>query len=265
MGLDSIRTAPTRLGALLVAVLLLSAVASPLHASQEGSAATDTAAELYREGAREAAADAWRARLDARVDGPHERARLAYNLGVAAHAEGDPLLAAAWFEAALRLDPGHADALHNLEIARADAGAAPRSSGDITSAALALLRRVEPAHADWLALAGALLVLATGLAWSLRGGGGMRTAFVAAVLFQPVAWAPLVRHAVTSGGDPVMIVAEGKGARVRASPDASAETLTRLAPGVVTERVEEYRGWTKVVARGEERWVEPGAAFPLSR
>lgn len=241
------------------------AAAAPAHGFGQADGAPDAAADLYREGATGPAADAWRARLAARSDGPHERARLAYNLGVAAHAGGDPLLASAWFEAALRLDPGHGDALHNMEIARADAGIPPRSSGDVTSAALGLLRRVEPVQADWLAFAGALLVLATGLAWSLRGGGALRAAFVAAIALQPIAWAPLVRHAVTQGGDPVMIIAEGQGARVRATPDAAAETLTRLAPGAITERVEEYRGWTKVLARGEERWVEPGAAFPLAR
>ncbi|MEO0660072.1 MAG: hypothetical protein AAFZ87_00910 [Planctomycetota bacterium] len=254
------------IGAVLRAVL----VALLLSPAALGGGAEDTrpvgdAARLWRDGARAEAVAAWSERLDARVDGPHERARLAYNLGVAASADGDALRATAWFESALRLDPRNDDAAHNVEISRADAGLPPAASGDLTSAATALMRRFEPHEARLLALGGALLVLLVGLVHGLRGGRRARAAFAVALLAQPLLWAPLVRSLLVEGSDPVMVVAPGAGASVVVTPDSGAESVGRAAPGDVLERVEVYGAWTKVVWRGEERWIPSEDAFALVR
>jgi hypothetical protein len=217
----------------------------------------------FRAGDADRAVVAWEARLDARVDGPHERARLAHNLGVAAHAAGDPLRAVAWYESALRLAPRHRGAAHNLELARADAGLAPKASGDVTSTALGLLRRFERHEAEWLALAGAALVLVLGLLEAFRGGRALRGLWIGGVLLQPLFWGPLVRHALVAEADPVMVVAEG--VPVYAMPRAEGKPLTRLDPGTVTERIETYGDWTKVIVQDEERWIRADAAFPLAR
>ena len=222
-------------------------------------------AVLFREGDNAGAVSAWTKRLEARTAGPHERARLAYNLGVAAHANGELLRAIAWFEVTLRLDPRNKKATHNLELARADAGLEPKASGDITSAATALLRRVEPHESRWLAFLAALFLVVLGVASSFTENRAARVGFIALLLLQPVLWAPLVRRVLVDGSDPVMVIAKGLGADVHPAPDAGSERLGRVPPGAFLERIEEYQEWTKVLWKGDERWISREDAFPLAR
>ena len=86
-----------------------------------------------------------------------------------------------------------------------------------------------------------------------------------ALLAQPLLWAPLVRSLLVEGSAPVMVVAPGAGASVVVTPDSGAESVGRAAPGDVLERVEVYGAWTKVVWRGEERWIPSEDAFALVR
>ena len=86
-----------------------------LHAAPTGKASlADLGVQAYADGRFADAAAAWRQAWD---DGA-QNASLACNLGNAAFRQRRLGEAVLWYRRALWLDPGHADARHNLEFAR---------------------------------------------------------------------------------------------------------------------------------------------------
>jgi len=240
-------------------------VGAAASAAPQAEPGADRGAELWRAGDRDGAVAVWVEALEvARSKGadPRERARLAYNLGVAEAARGEPMRAVAWFEAARRAAPRFDDALFNLELARADAGLEPRIGdglGETLEAAAGTLTRGE---SEWLALLGAALFAAAGLLEALRGGALARRLVLLALLAQPVALAPLALHLADAGTVPYMVVDPG-GTRLRAAPEDGAERVGSLLAGEVVGYLDELPGWTKVRVDGEARWVPSEALFDL--
>lgn len=225
--------------------------AAAMAGPQDAAADPLTGTALWHGGDPAGAEALWRAELERVPPGP-ERARLLYNLGVAAHAGGDPLRAVARFEGALRLAPRDADARHNLDIARADAGLEPADPGTFGAALARLAGAFTRGEAEWLALLGALLGAA---ALILFGAGRARAPAWVMLALCPLLLVPLGRALLSAEEDPVMVVARG-GATVTAFAREGAERLGSLPAGAVVPRVETYGAeWTKIIHRGEERWV----------
>lgn len=242
---------------LLVGGVLLGAGSA--HAQAEEGAGPGAA--LWRAGDRDGAVRAWTEALAA-VEAPAaERARLAYNLGVAAHHDEDPLLAVAWFTACLRTEPRHRDARANLAVARTDAGLGDADGGGPASAALGWARRYTRGEAEWLAVLGGVLLLAGGLLEAFRGRPA-RIALVLGVAVQPVMWTPLAVAIVSDVPDAHMVV-EPRGLQVYPMPEPGTDKVGKLAAGDVAEALDELPGWRKVRFEGEERWVRASGLAPL--
>lgn len=242
---------------LLVGGVLLGAGSA--HAQAEEGAGPGAA--LWRAGDRDGAVRAWTEALAA-VEAPAaERARLAYNLGVAAHHDEDPLLAVAWFTACLRTEPRHRDARANLAVARTDAGLGDADGGGPASAALGWARRYTRGEAEWLAVLGGVLLLAGGLLEAFRGRPA-RIALVLGVAVQPVMWTPLAVAIVSDVPDAHMVV-EPRGLQVYPMPEPGTDKVGKLAAGDVVEALDELPGWRKVRFEGEERWVRASGLAPL--
>lgn len=242
---------------LLVGGVLLGAGSA--HAQAEEGAGPGAA--LWRAGDRDGAVRAWTEALAA-VEAPAaERARLAYNLGVAAHHDEDPLLAVAWFTACLRTEPRHRDARANLAVARTDAGVGDADGGGPASAALGWARRYTRGEAEWLAVLGGVLLLAGGLLEAFRGRPA-RIALVLGVAVQPVMWTPLAVAIVSDVPDAHMVV-EPRGLQVYPMPEPGTDKVGKLAAGDVVEALDELPGWRKVRFEGEERWVRASGLAPL--
>ncbi|MEM9800557.1 MAG: SH3 domain-containing protein [Planctomycetota bacterium] len=241
-------------------VLFLATVVAFAQGAERGA---DLGAQRWRTGDRDGAVSAWAAALDA--DGvdlpPAERARLAYNLGVAEFERGEPLRATAWFEAALRVAPRFDDAAANLELARAEAGLGPRRADDLTATLDAAAASFTRPEAEWLALAGALLLALVAAGEALRGG-GWRRAMGLAFLVQPFFFAPLARHVLVADAQPYMVI-DDEGASLLSAPSTSAKRLGSLDAGDIVEFVDELPGWTRVAVDGEDRWTRADALFAL--
>lgn len=241
----------------LMSGLLLGADSA--HAQAENGAGPG--ATLWRTGDRDAAVRAWTEALEAAEAPAAERARLAYNLGVAAHRDEDPLLAVAWFTACLRLDPRHRDARANLAIARTDAALEDVDGGGPASAVLGWARRYTRSEAEWLAVLGSVLLLAGGLLEAFRGRPA-RMALFLGVAVQPVMWAPLA-VAIASDVPGAHMVVEPRGLQVHPMPEPGTDKVGKLAAGDVVEALDELPGWRKVRFEGEERWVRASGLAPL--
>ncbi len=242
---------------LLVGGLLLGADSA--HAQAEEGAGPGAA--LWRSGDRDGAVRAWTDALAAAEASAAERARLAYNLGVAAHRDEDPLLAVAWFTACLRTDPRHQDARANVAVARTDAGLGDVDGGGPASAALGWARRYTRGEAEWLAVLGGVLLLAGGLLEALRGRPA-RLALVLGLAVQPVMWTPLAVAIASDVPDAHMVV-EPRGLQVYPMPEPGTDKVGKLAAGDVVEAVDELPGWRKVRFEGEERWVRASGLASL--
>ncbi|MEM8713683.1 MAG: tetratricopeptide repeat protein [Planctomycetota bacterium] len=224
-------------------------------------------AVLWRQGDQEAAVEVWRSALEQAAsaeDGPatldpRERARLAYNIGVAEHRSEKPLRAAAWFEAALRLAPRWESARVNRDLARADAGLEPRDEGIVGT----FIRRFTRGEAGWLALGGGLLLALAGALDALRGGGWRRAPWLV-LLGLPILWTPLLGHLAAGDQGRVMVVAKD-GAALYGAPDAEAERLGKLGAGEETLLLDELPGWVKILDRGEERWAPEESVLSVIR
>ena len=219
----------------------------------------ETGTDLWNDGQVEEARSMWLLGL-ARNQAPERQARLLYNLGVAAHVGGDPLRATARFEGALRLLPRYGNALHNRDISRADAGLDPVDSGSIGATFGRLAGAFTRVESEWLALLGAFV---GAVAFACLGLGRARPLAWILLLSLPVLFVPLGRSLLSGEEDPVMVIAKS-GASVTAFAREGAERLGSLPPGAVVPRVETYgEAWTKVIYRGEERWVESDRVLGL--
>lgn len=257
---------------LIMGLMLLGALSTSFDALGQAGQAPDVNAEsnagegarLWRSGDHVAAVEVWRAALAKVASGgeeldPRERARLAYNIGVAEHRAEKPLRAAAWFEAALRLAPRWESARANRDLARADAGLEPRSGGIVGS----FVSRFTRGEAGWLALGGGLLLALVGALDALRGGAWRRAPWLV-LLGLPILWTPLIGHLAAGDEGRVMVVAED-GAPLYGTPDAGAERLGKLGAGEETLLLDELPGWVKVLDRGEERWAPEDSVLSVIR
>ncbi|WP_145201303.1 tetratricopeptide repeat protein [Planctomycetes bacterium Poly30] len=240
-----------------LAAMLLSGAHAQESAAEAGAG---EGARLWRSGDHDAAQRLWEESLANGTDLPdRERARLAYNVGVAHHTAGEPLVAAAWFESALRLAPRWEAAKANRDLSRADAGLDPKDTGIVAG----FVRLFTRGEAEWLALLGGVLILVLGALDAFRGGAWGRGPWLA-ILALPVLWAPLVGQLASSNGEVAMVVVKG-GAPLYGSPDLQGERLGKLKEGDETLVLDRLPGWVKVVDRGEERWAPEDSVLSLIR
>lgn len=227
-----------------------------LQAERESTAedGADAGAVLFRSGEIQGAMELWIAALESGLSSRPERARLAYNLGVAAQAKDDPLAAASWYESALRLEPRMAQARHNRELARADAGLGPAHGDGMTAAGARFASLLIRSEAEWLALGGALLFGIAGLLEAFRGR-SMRKVLWMSVLLQPLFFGPLLWH-LAGGAESMHMVVEPRATPLYALPDFGGGKVGTLDPGEKVVVLDELPGWFKVEAEGEGRWVQ---------
>ena len=248
---------------ILVLCLLVSwTTPVPAAATQTHEAVFEQAVQAYRAGDFETAETQWRSLL--RTDVELDRADVLYNLGNVAWRRGDTLTAAARYTACIRLAPRHADAWHNLEYVRSEAGLEPADRGDLLATGERLLRILTPTEAAWTSLV--LLVAFAGLLMfeALRGGPlARRAAFVAGVLFV-LGSLPALRHAVSPEAAPWFVV-EPAGAALRSEPREAGTVVGRLEPGSQAIRIDELPGWVRLrMDDGTQGWVASGEVLSLS-
>lgn len=232
-------------------------------ATESTERAHDRAVAAYQAGRYEQARELWLAELGSEDPEALDRAALLFNLGNTAFRDKKPLQAAGWYTAALRLDPRHADAWHNLEFVRREAGLEPADRGDLTATARRLLTVMTLAESE-RALFAALAVLVLALAWeALRGGTAAKVvAWVSfglvVVLAVPWTWQTL--HA----DERAVFAAQPEGAALTSEPRADAALIGRIAAGTVLERVDLLPGWVRVRRDdGTVGWIAAETCVPL--
>ncbi|MCP3919241.1 MAG: tetratricopeptide repeat protein [bacterium] len=235
--------------------------------AQEPVQALDARAnDAYRAGDFDSAFTLWNRALAESADQPEaERGRLAYNAGNAAYRAGRTLEAVAWYTAALRLLPGDADGWANLELARTEAELEPADRGDLTDTFKRLVSSTTRAEAEWLALAGMVLLAVCLAGEALRGGMLWRRLSLGALVLFGFLALPWIWSAVHSGSRPMMVV-ETRSTPARSEPRADAKRLFDIPAGSEVEHLDELPGWVKIDA-GEDRlvWVREGTVFDLAR
>ncbi len=243
----------------LAAVLLFLLAFVPFASGQT----EDPAVQAYRAGDHASAITLWTEALG-QASAPAERARLCYDLGNCAYRSGDIHEAVAWYTASLLLRPRDADAWHNLELARAEAGLEPADRGDLEATLQRLLSSLTLAESEWLLI---LLLGLLGLTLTLEaffGGVFERLAFVAVGLVL-IGTAPWIWNLRRSSGHAMMVV-EANGAPARSEPSRTAKVLTQLAAGSVVQKRDELPDWIEVrMSDGSELWVQERMMFDLAR
>jgi len=218
--------------------------------------------EAYRRGDYAGAREAWQQALQEPLDSLG-RATVLYDLGNAHWRCQEPLRAIACFEAAVRLDPRHADAWRNLELARARSDLAPADPGDLDATLQRLVSSLRPDERRALLFA-ALVLWTLVLITEIRFGGGWRTGLAAATLvlgLAAVPWAWGALHA--DGGGGVVVVASG-GVPLRSEPLEERDAVAELAPLEEVAWVDALPGWTRVERRdGTRGWVRAEALYDL--
>jgi tetratricopeptide (TPR) repeat protein len=239
-------------------LLALLALVPSLRAQSE-----DPAVQAYRAGDHASAAAAWTEAL-AQAREPRERARLCYDLGNCAYRSGDVHEAVAWYTASLMLQPRNADAWHNLEVARTEAGLEPADRGDLEATLQRLLSSLTLAESEWLL--GLLLgVLAVLLVLEAFLGGVFERLSLVALGLVLLGTAPWIWNLRREGGHPMMVV-EASGAPGRSEPGRMAKVLTELAAGSILEKRDELPDWIEVrTSDGGELWVPKRTMFDLRR
>ena len=220
----------------------------------------ERALAAYQSGDYASARAEWLLALD---DESVDRAAVLYDLGNVAVREKRPLQAAAWYTASLRLAPRNAQARHNLEFARREAGLEPDDRGDLRSTARRLVTMLTVVECERL-----LLVLAAGLAvaltWeALRGGLAAKAA--SWVLASAVALA-LVPWSVQSfvGHDAAVFVTQPEGAALLSEPRDAAAMIGRLPPASEALRVDALPGWVRVAtSEGALGWIRGDSCVEL--
>lgn len=274
----AVPTAPLRAQEATVADgVPLAEPAAPDGAFPEASEASETpsaasaglaaGAEEWRAGRRTAAEQHWRAALDR---GPSRavRAALYYNLGNGAWHRDRALEAVGWYTLALPLAPREPDLLDNLDLARREAGLAPRDRGDLVSTFERYLTAWTEAESRWLALLGLLPFAVALLGEALRGGAGWRMTALATLLVAVLAALPLWNHERRDGRDLGLVLAPA-GARLAAEP-GSAPGSSAQGPlaeaGSEVERIDSLPDWVRVrTESGQRGWIPASDFFALRR
>lgn len=245
-----------RAGGALLASLVLALVPGAQTSFERG-------VEAYRRGDYAGAREAWRATLEQELD-ELDRARVAFDLGNAHWRLGESLPAIVCYSAAVRLDPRHAQAWQNLELARAKTNLPPADAGDLGATARRLLGSLRPAERRALLFA-ALVLWASVLVLEVRfGGAALRAALAWAtlvVLLAAVPWA--YGWAAPARRSPLWVVASG-GVALRAEPLEERSPVGELAVLEEVERLDSLPGWVRVErADGLRGWARAEALFAL--
>ena len=218
--------------------------------------------EAYRGGDYAAAKYAWQATLAEPLD-DLGRARVYFDLGNAYWRSQEPLPAIACYTAAVRLDPRHAEAWQNLELARAKANLPPADAGDLAATVQRLLASLRGAERRAL-LFGALVLWTVVLVFELRfGGRALRSLLVGASLLVAVAVVPWAfGHLVPERAAPMLVIASS--AALRAEPLEARASIGELAALEEVERLDQLPGWVRIQRRdGTRGWVRADALFAL--
>jgi tetratricopeptide (TPR) repeat protein len=221
--------------------------------------------EAYRGGDYAGARAAWRATLAEDLD-DLDRARVLFDLGNAYWRLGESMPAIVCYSAAVRLDPRHADAWQNLELARAKASLPPADAGDLGATVHSLLTRLRPAECRELLFV-ALALWALVLVLEIRfGGGALRATLVASSVLLSLAAIPWVYvHAAHAPRAPLWVSAGG-GVPLRAEPLEERAPVGELAALEEVELVDSLPGWVRVERAGGVRgWAREDAFFSLER
>lgn len=245
-------------------VLLALSWLALVPAAQEARGSFERGVEAYRRGDYAEAASAWQATLAEDLDG-RSRARVYFDLGNARWRAGETLPAIACYTAAVRLDPRHAEAWENLELARAKAGLPPADAGDLAATLKRLLTSLRADERRAL-LFGALLLWALVLALETRlGGQGLRAALWAATLVLLLAAVPWAHDRLAPRSvRPMLVVASG-GASLRSEPLDERAAVGELAVLEQVERLDELPGWVRVQRHdGLRGWVKAEALLALA-
>lgn len=262
----------------MITTLLLSAAL--LFASPVPQDAKDLGAvEAFRRGDFETAQNLWIAVIEGEGScgdaaapclSARERGRVLYDIGNAAYRRGNVLESVGWYTASLRLRPRDPDAWKNLEHARATAKLEPADRGDLAATAWRILSSFTLAESEWLALAGALVWLATLVAEALRGGSVLRRLALLGLCVALASTAPWIYHRAHDGRDAMLVIdaadAAGHGVELHSEPRTDATVIGNIAAGEEVERQDELPGWIKVeIPGGSSGWIESKAAFALRR
>ncbi|MDF1797645.1 MAG: SH3 domain-containing protein [Planctomycetota bacterium] len=229
---------------------------------RDPSADHAAAVEAYRAGDHATARTLWEGLLAEPSLSDAERARVSYDLGNLAFRGERFLEAVARYHATIELSPRHADAWHNLELARSRAGLEAADRGDLAATIERLLAaptETELARASWLLLA--LLLLA--IAWEIRRGGLLPKLAAWGLFGLLVAGLGLAFVRDSNALErPAMVVASG-GAPLRAEPDRGLEVTESLAPGERVEVLDQLGIWTRVRSGDATGWLEADRVLEL--
>jgi hypothetical protein len=190
---------------------------------------------------------------------------LLHDLGNAAFRLERPLEAAGYYLAALRHAPRDVATRANLDLSRRAGGLEPEPDPDFLGSLVLSLGLVTPEESRWLALIGLLPLLTGLLGEAIRGGRAWRALAALGLVAAALAAAPLLRHELLRGADPVMVV-EPEGVPLRAEPLVERAVIGELAPGDVVERIDALPDWVRIERPdGLRGWVPRGATFELVR
>jgi len=219
----------------------------------------------YRSGDYAGARSAWRATLAEELD-ELDRARVLFDLGNACWRLGESLPAIVCYGAAVRLDPRHAEAWQNLELARAKASLPPADAGDLGATVQRLLTRLRPAERRAL-LFGALALWSLVLVLEVRfGGAALRSTLAASSVVLVLAAIPWIHgHAARAPSQPLWVIESG-GVPLRAEPLEERAPVGELAALEEVERLDSLPGWVRVErADGLRGWAREDAFFSLEQ
>lgn len=251
----SARSFLLRVAGLLAGVAPLAAQASP--------SSFERGVEAYRRGDYHEARAQWQATLAEDLD-DLGRARVYYDLGNAHWRTGESLPAIACYSAAVRLDPRHAEAWQNLELARAKANLPPADTGDLGATLERLLASLRPGERRGLLFA-ALLLWSVALAFEARyGGAGGRALLLGTTLLLVLAAVPWAHGlGVRVRARPMLVIASGS-VTLRNEPLEARAPVGELATLEEVERLDQLPGWVRVErADGLRGWVREEALFAL--
>lgn len=249
---------------------------SSSHAQMDAPALAQQAVDAYGEALdtqqRDLRLEGFRRaeRLFARVAaGESRNPELYTNLGNAAlQAEhlGAAVLA---YRRALALDPDHPRAVQNLEHARSLLPEwVPRPSGggllDTFFFWHRTLARSERALGAALAFAAAGVLVAAGLRFGKRGGGGLRNLAIGPALVWVVLLGSVLIDSENASQNQAVLVADETLARAADSALAPQTLPAALPSGVEVEILERRSPWLRIrLSNGRDAWVPESAATPI--
>ncbi len=243
-------------GAVMVALLLLAAPAAQ---------AQNNVDSLWNRAGEAFAAGQWQNALNyyQMIEGEHlESADLYYNLGNTCFKLDDIAHAILYYERALKLDPAHADAAHNLEIVRQ----MTLDKIDVVPDFILVswfrhLRQGLSADAwAWITLALAALVGVLFLLFRLGGSSALRTvSFIAGCVFAVLTVFTFVfslqqKHAITRQDSAIVTTPV---CSVKSSPAEGGKTVFVLHEGTKVRILDNVGDFAKVeIADGRQGWAQ---------